>query len=66
MRAQIARRRSGQGARLTAANIGEHEARERRLRPTVMHSSDSLWADFLTMVSVATAVVIVIYMISIV
>jgi hypothetical protein len=63
MHAQIVGRTSAQIARLTAAKVGEREAGRRRIHQHAIDRSNSVWPDFVAVLSVATVVVIVIYMI---
>lgn len=63
MHAQIVGRTSTRIARLTAAKVGESEAGRRRTHQHAIDRSDSFWADFVAVLSIATVVVIVIYMI---
>ncbi|HVC94750.1 MAG TPA: hypothetical protein VND64_13710 [Pirellulales bacterium] len=63
MHAQIVGSESAQSARLAAAKVGRREAGSRRIDQHANDRSDSLWADFLAVLSVAIAVVIVIQMI---
>jgi len=63
MHAQIVGRTGAQMARLTAAKVGESEAGRRRIHQPAIDRSDSFWADFVAVLSIATVVVIVIYMI---